>query len=84
MTATRNPRPGSRVWKLANLEPGERLFLEAPAGRLAAFRQQVQVDAARTGLGTGSFSQTLVLGVLPNTREVIDLVMVTRHSLHPE
>ena len=71
------PQIGSRVWALSRLEPGERLLLEAPAGRTSAFMQQVSTDVGRAGL-RGALSQSLVVGVKLDTRDVIDIVCVTR------
>ena len=73
------PRPGSRPYLLINLKPGERAYLEAPPGRLQPFMQQVQVDISRNGL-QGKVTQTHVLGVVPSTRSVVDLVMVTANK----
>lgn len=70
-------RPGSRPWLITNLKPGESLFLEAPKGRLQPFMQQVAADIYRVGLAT-LVSQSLVLGIEPATREVFELVKLTR------
>jgi len=70
------PRVGSRPWQLLRLKPGERIFLEAPPGRSQAFMQQVAADIQRNNL-RGKRSQTLILGVEPATRTIIDIVMVT-------
>mgnify|MGYP000146140800 FL=1 len=71
------PRPGSRLHMLANMKPGQRVFLEVPAGRLQAFMAQVGTDISRGKLG-GLITQALILGINPTTRQVIDLVMLTR------
>lgn len=71
------PRVGSRVWTLSRLEPGERLLFEAPPGRTAAFMQQISSDIGRANL-RGALSQSLVIGVKLDTREAIDIVMVSR------
>lgn len=69
------PRVGSRPWKLLQLEVGESLLLEAPAGRLVPFMGQVQVDASRNGV---KITQSLLYGVDPKSRAVLDIVRVTR------
>lgn len=70
------PRIGSRPWALLRLQPGERIFLEV-RGSVASTMQQIGTDVQRNGLG-GKITQTLVLGVVPSSRDVIDLVMLTR------
>jgi len=64
---------------LLRLRDGKRAFLEAPKGRLQAFMQQVAADIHRNGL-KGLVTQSAVFGVLPNTRELIELVMVERRE----
>lgn len=71
------PRPGSRPHMLANMELGERTFLEAPQGRVQAFMQQIGADITRGNL-QGKITQTLILGIEPATRQVYELVMLTR------
>lgn len=70
-------RIGSRPSQISRLEPGESLFLCAPRGRLAQFMSQIRVDIARAGM-SGQVSQSLVLGVEPSTREVYELVKLSR------
>lgn len=71
------PQVGSRPWLLTRLEPGARMFLEAPAGNLSKFMTQIATDIQRNGL-KGKVTQTMVLGIVPATRVVIELVMITR------
>jgi hypothetical protein len=74
---TSRPRRISRPDRLRALQPGERIFFEAPPGRLSPFMQQVQTDVGRCNL-KGTVTMVHVLGITPSTREVIELVMVTR------
>ena len=74
------PRVGSRPWKLAQMMPGDRIFLEAPGGNLQNFMKQIGADISRGGL-SGLVTQTLILGIEPATRNVIDLVMLTRKEI---
>lgn len=71
------PRVGSRPWALLNLQPGESLFFQAQNGvpRLMA---QIATDMQRNGL-SGAMTQTVFLAIQPTTREVIEIVRVTRH-----
>lgn len=71
------PRTGSRASLLLSLQPGQRTILEAPKGRLGPFMAQIHTDANRSGLN-GRISVALLLGLNPTTREVIDLVVITR------
>lgn len=71
------PRPGSRPFLLANLKHGQRAFLEAPAGDVQRFMQQVAADISRGGL-KGRVTQALVVGIQLNNRAMHELVMVTR------
>ncbi len=73
------PRIGSRVWKIAQLDEGDSLLLEAPAGRLQPFMQQVNVDIMRAGM-KGRVSQSLILGIEPATRQVYEIVRLVRVS----
>lgn len=72
------PRAGSRPYALLQMMSGDRIYLESPGrDRTQAFMQQIAADIGRTGL-QGKVTQTLVLGIIPDSRAVIDLVMVTR------
>ena len=71
------PRVGSRPYMLTLMRPGERKYLEAPAGRLSPFMQQVTVDIHRAGL-RGKITMAHMLGVCPKARTVTDLVVLTR------
>ena len=73
----RGPREGSRPHTLLNLEPGERCFFEAEVGRGGRLMQQIGADISRNGL-QGKVSQRLLLAIEPSSREVVELVMVTR------
>ena len=70
-------RIGSRPSMINRLAVGESLFLQAPTGRLGQFMQQVSSDIQRIGL-KGKVSQSLIIGVESATREVYDIVKVTR------
>ena len=70
-------RIGSRPSMINRLAVGESLFLQAPPGRVVAFMGQVSEDIGRVGL-RGKVSQSLIIGVEPTTREVYDIVKVTR------
>ena len=72
----------SRAASLRGLAPGRSLLLDAPLGRVAAFMQQIQADISRLGL-SGQFTQSHILGIDPRTREVVDIVRVTRKE-NPE
>lgn len=74
---TQNPRPGSRPHALVNLPVGHSLVFEAPQGRSYAFMAQIQTDIQRNGL-KGKMEQALLIAVHPATREVFDIVRVTR------
>jgi hypothetical protein len=76
-TGPTGPRVGSRPWQITRMQPGERLFLEAPVGRLQRFMQQIAVDISRCKLNR-LVTQTHMLGVIPSTREVVDMVILTR------
>lgn len=71
------PRIGSRPHMLTLMQPGERRILEAPAGRLSPFMQQVTVDIHRNGL-RGKITMAHMLGVDLKTCTVTDLVVLTR------
>lgn len=71
------PRPGSRPYLIANLKHGQRVFLEAPVGDVQRFMQQVAADITRCEL-QGKVVQGIVLGIQPSTRNVYELVMLTR------
>lgn len=72
------PRIGSRPWKLLQLEPGECLLLSAPSGQpLQAFMQNIASDITRNGL-KGQLHQSLILGIEISTRQVYEIVKVSR------
>ncbi len=71
------PRVGSRPWTLLNLAVGQSAYFEAPPGRLQAFMSQIAGDIIRNNL-KGKVVQSLIIGVQPTSREVVDLVRVTR------
>lgn len=71
------PRKGSRPYLLLNLKPGERAVFMAPPSGASKLMQQIWADVARNGLG-GKIRQSLVIGVEVSSREVIDMVLVTR------
>lgn len=71
-------RIGSRPSMINRLAVGESLFLQAPLGRVVAFMGQVSADIGRIGL-RGKVSQSLIIGVEPATREVYDIVKITRN-----
>lgn len=73
----KEPRVGSRSHALVNLPVGHSLVFEAPQGRLSAFRAQIQTDIQRNGLN-GKVEQSLLLAIHPATREVYEIVRVTR------
>lgn len=69
------PRVGSRPWALLRLKPGEALLLPAPPGKVVNLMGQVQADATRNGL---RITQAMFLAIQPSTREVLEIVRVTR------
>lgn len=69
------PRPGSRPFTLLSLKSGVRILFEAPPGRATALMQQIQADTTRNGI---KVKQAIVLGVQPDTRELLEIVAVTR------
>lgn len=71
------PHVGSRPWALLRLAPGESMFLEASNG-VTRLMQQVATDLHRNGL-QGVMTQTHLLAIQPTTREVVDIVRITRH-----
>lgn len=71
------PRPGSRPFLLSNMKPGDSALLEAPLGRLQPFMNQIAVDIGRCGLN-GKITQSTILGVELSTRQVYEIVRVTR------
>ncbi len=76
--AVTGPRVGSRVWALSQIEPGGRIALIVPKGITpSAFMQQVGTDIGRANL-RGVLRQTVAIGVVVASREVIDIVCVTR------
>lgn len=68
----------SRNAVLANLEPGECLYLEAPRGASLLMRQ-LQSQFQRLGL-TGRIRMSHVQGIETSTRTVIDLVRIQRKA----
>lgn len=76
--AVTGPRVGSRVWALSQIEPGGRIALIVPKGITpSAFMQQVGTDIGRANL-RGVLRQTIAIGVVVSSREVLDLVLVDR------
>lgn len=73
----KGPRPGGRPSALLNLKPGERCFFEASIGKGSRLMQQIGADVSRNDL-SGKIEQRLLLAVEPSSRELIELVMVTR------
>lgn len=72
------PRPGSRPWQLVNLAFGECLVIQVPRDKaVSTFMQQINTDILRNGL-KGKVTQQHLIGVQPSTREVVDLVRVSR------
>lgn len=71
-------RPGSRRWAIANLEPGQSLYYRADNGG-PRLMQQIGADISRV-TACGSCSQRLFLAIHPQTREVLEIVEVTRNS----
>lgn len=59
------------------MAPGDRVYFEAPAGRLAALQSQITVDIHRAGL-RGLVTLERVIAVAPRTLETVDLVRATR------
>ena len=74
---TNKPRPGSRPYALANMAPGSSLLFEAPKGMVVKRMGQIGVDASRVGV---SITMSHFLAIQPNTREVIEVIRVTRDN----
>lgn len=71
-----NHRIGSRPWRLSRLQPGESALFNA-GDNPTNYMQQVAADISRS-CATGSVSQRLLLAIHPATRDVINVVEVTR------
>lgn len=71
------PRIGSRSHKLLSLKPGEHCFFETYAGNVGRLMMQISTDIQRSGL-TGEAAQRHLIAIDPATREVFDLVRVSR------
>jgi len=65
----------SRKNRIAALEPGERDYFEAPQGWARLMRT---IGGELIRLRPKRFQQQAIIGVVYETRAVIDLVMVTR------
>lgn len=74
------PRPGSRPWLLINLKPGSSLLFEVKTAKVSLMMQQINADMYKNGL-QGQFTQSHILGVEVNKREVVDIIRVTRKPL---
>lgn len=73
-TRIRAPRPGSRTWLIANMQPGDVLLFERKeGGPVGALMQQIGTDIRRAGLG-GKVLQTHLIAIQPTTRDVHDIV----------
>ena len=72
------PKVGSRPWKLMNMRFGERIFFEVGAGTTTSrLMQQISSDIQRNGLAK-THKQSGAFAIVPATREMIELVIVTR------
>lgn len=71
------PRPGSRPWMLANLKVGDALYFEAPLGHSARTMGWIAADITKAE-ANGEFKQTHFIAIQPHTKQVIDIVQVTR------
>lgn len=70
-------QPTTRAQALLALRSGESLFLEALDEAPEALIRSVSREAARVGL-RGRVVASVVLAIEPATREVLDLVRITR------
>lgn len=73
----RGPNKGSRPAMLLSLKPGQRVIVEAPIGKTSAVMQQMGADISRNGL-SGKIKLSQVLGVEVSTREVVEMILITR------
>lgn len=71
----RGPRLGSRPWRLLRMQPGDRLWLEVPAGRGTALMQQVSTDIQRNGL-SGLRVLRQAFAIVPAKRECVEMLIV--------
>lgn len=73
-TRPRGPRPGSRIWAISNMQPGDVLLFERKdGGPVGALMQQIGTDIRRAGLG-GKVLMTHIIGIQPTARDVYDIV----------
>ena len=70
-------RPGSRPHTLENLEVGSSHFFQVKKQSTSKLMQQISVDISRVGLN-GRLKQEVLLAIQPTTKQVVELVMVTR------
>lgn len=70
-------RPGSRPWMLSNLKVGDALYFEAPLGHSARTMGWIAADITKAE-AKGEFKQTHFIAIQPHTKQVIDIVQVTR------
>lgn len=71
------PRHGSMADRLLSMQPGDVEFFDATSRGPMPLQQTVCACAKRNGL-TGKLKQEWFVSVQPTTREVIDIVRVTR------